>query len=257
MPTFPVSLRKTLIATLALALLGAFAPDEAAAQKRPSPKSRRGRAAQPQPISSPLAGKPIRIVRTDGLEISGKLVKLDLREVVYENSGGEQASIPLESVATLTLNDARKRADPQFLEDARRAVISLTRVATLVDRGPTLGQYDPLVTDVRNAVGPFLDRYRSGDQKEFVEKFNQALRGYEIVRPVWATRQGADQRLSLLETAPELRPVLQMYPDLEATEYNQNGRYPTDKVIAYVWNQVARQVRDLRGRLDEMASRNP
>jgi hypothetical protein len=238
-------------ATLALGcFLFAVADDTAFAQRRKPRKP-------PAPVS-PLVGKDVRITRNDGLEVSGKLVKIDLKEIVYTNAGGEQASLSMENVAVIALGQPLKRVDEKFVNDARRAMESLNRVATLVNGSPTFSQYDTVVIDARVAVESFLAKYSDyKDQAAFFESMRNALRGYEMVKPVWATLQGADRRVSLSENASELRTVLQAYPDLKVTEYNQNGRYPTDKVIAFVWNQVSKQLRDLRGQLNELASQNP
>lgn len=239
-------------ATLVLGcFLFTIADDTAFAQKRKP----RGKPAAPV---SPLIGKDVRITRNDGLEVSGKLVKIDLKEIVYTNAGGEQASLSMENVAVIALGQPLKRVDEKFINDARRAMEALNRVATLVNGSPTFSQYDTVVIDARVAVESFLAKYSDyKDQAAYFEAMRNALRGYEMVKPVWATLQGADRRVSLTENSSELRPVLQAYPDLKVTEYNQNGRYPTDKVIAFVWNQVSKQLRDLRGQLNELASQNP
>lgn len=231
-------------------LLFAIADDTAFAQRRKPRK--------PAAPVSPLIGKDVRITRNDGLEVSGKLVKIDLKEIVYTNAGGEQASLSMENVAVIALGQPLKRVDEKFINDARRAMEALNRVATLVNGSPTFSQYDTVVIDARVAVESFLAKYSDyKDQAAYFEAMRNALRGYEMVKPVWATLQGADRRVSLTENSSELRPVLQAYPDLKVTEYNQNGRYPTDKVIAFVWNQVGKQLRELRGQLNEIASQNP
>jgi hypothetical protein len=249
---FPLSLFVRGAASVALGcLLFAGADDTAFAQKR------RPRKPAAAPVN-PLVGKDVRITRNDGLEVSGKLFKLDMKEIVYTNAGGEQASIPLENVAVISLGVPLKRVDAKFVADARRAVDSLNRIATLVNGSPTFAQYDAVVVDARVAVESFLSKYSDyKEQADFFDSLRNALRGYEMVKPVWATLQGVDRRVSLTENSSELKPVLQAYPDLKVTEYNQNGRYPTDKVIAFVWNQVSKQLRDVRGKLNELASENP
>jgi hypothetical protein len=230
--------------------LSLVASVEVAAQRRkPSRRT-------PPPPVSPMVGKDIRIKRMDGLEIVGKLVKLDLQGITYINAGGEQATIALENVAVLTLGEPVKRIDQRFVSDARQAVDALSRVNTLVNGNPTFSQYDGLVVDARVAVESFLAKYNDyEEQTDFFDDLRSVLRSYELVRPLWATMQGADRRISLTESAPELIPILRMYPDLRATEYNQNGRYPTDKVIAYVWNRTAQRLRSVRAQLDQLASK--
>ncbi len=203
-----------------------------------------------------MVGKDIRIKRMDGLEIVGKLVKLDLQGITYLNAGGEQATIALENVAVLTFGEPARRIDQRFVSDARQAVDALSRINTLVNGNPTFSQYDGLVVDARVAVESFLSKYNDyEEQTDFFDDLRSVLRSYELVRPLWATMQGADRRISLTESAPELIPILRMYPDLRATEYNQNGRYPTDKVIAYVWNRTAQRLRSVRVQLDQLASK--
>ncbi|MGQ9898432.1 MAG: hypothetical protein ACUVR8_12870 [Acidobacteriota bacterium] len=209
----------------------------------------------PQP-TSPMVGKDIRIKRMDGLEIVGKLVKLDLQGVTYLNAGGEQATIALENIAILTFGEPAKHIDQRFISDARQAVDALNRISRLVDGNPTFSQYDGLVVDARVAVEELLSKYSNyEEQASFFDNLRSVLRSYELVRPLWATMQGADRRISLTESAPELIPILRMYPDLRATEYNQNGRYPTDKVIAYVWNRTAQRLRSVRMQLNQLATK--
>ncbi|MCS7081143.1 MAG: hypothetical protein NZ585_13980 [Chloracidobacterium sp.] len=224
--------------------------DTLAAQRRRTPRRQ-----PPQPVS-PMVGKDIRITRTDGLEIVGKLVKLDLQAVTYLNAGGEQATIALENVAVLMFGEPIRRIDARFINDARQAVDALGRVNTLVNGNPTFSQYDGLVVDARVAVETFLNKYNDyQDQSDFFDGIRAVLRSYELVRPLWMTMQGADRRISLTESAPELAAILRMYPDLRTTEYNQNGRYPTDKVIAYVWNRTAQRLRQVRAQLDQLATK--
>jgi len=171
-----------------------------------------------------MVGKDIRIKRMDGLEIVGKLVKLDLQGVTYLNAGGEQAMIPLENVAILTFGEPAKRIDQRFVNDARQAIDALNRVNLLVNGSPTFSQYDTLVVDARGAVESFLSKYNDyEEQADFFDDLRSVLRSYELVRPLWATMQGADRRISMAESAPELVPILRMYPELRTTEYNQNG----------------------------------
>ncbi|GEM_PF-1716884 len=224
---------------------------EAEAQRRKPSR----RTPPPQPVS-PMVGKDIRIKRMDGLEIVGKLVKLDLQGVTYLNAGGEQAMIPLENVAILTFGEPAKRIDQRFVNDARQAIDALNRVNLLVNGSPTFSQYDTLVVDARGAVESFLSKYNDyEEQADFFDDLRSVLRSYELVRPLWATMQGADRRISMAESAPELVPILRMYPELRTTEYNQNGRYPTDKVIAYVWNRTAQRLRSVRSQLDQLAAK--
>ncbi|OYT69419.1 MAG: hypothetical protein CFK52_13760 [Chloracidobacterium sp. CP2_5A] len=227
------------------------AADAAAAQRRKPVR----RQPPPAPVS-PMVGKDVRITRLDGLEIVGKLVKLDLQGVTYLNAGGEQATVALENVAVLAFGEPIKRIDARFIRDARQAVDALSRVNALVNGNPTFSQYDGLVTDARVAVETFLAKYNDyQDQTDFFDDVRAVLRSYELARPLWATMQGADRRISLTESAPELAPILRLYPDLRATEYNQNGRYPTDKVIAYVWNRTGQRLRQVRAQLDQLASK--
>ncbi|MFQ3581939.1 MAG: hypothetical protein SNJ62_08480 [Chloracidobacterium sp.] len=242
--------RWTRLGLALLAILFLVTNDAAVAQRRKPP-----RRPAPQPVS-PMVGKDVRIMRTDGLEIVGKLVKLDLQGVTYLNAGGEQATIALKSISVLTFGEPIKRIDKRFVNDARQALDALGRVNTLVNGNPTFSQYDALVIDARVAVEAFLSKYDDyDDQSDFFDDVRGVLRSYELVRPLWATMQGADRRISLAESAPELAPILRMYPNLRATEYNQNGRYPTDKVIAYVWNRTAQRLRGVRAQLDQLASK--
>ncbi len=238
-------------ASLTCLLAGALLPAEpAAAQRRRTPRR------PPSVPVSPMVGKDIRITRTDGLEIVGKLVKLDLQGVTYLNAGGEEATIALESIAILTFGEPVKRIDARFVNDARQVVDAFARINTLVNGNPTFSQYDGLVLDARVAVEAFLVKYNDyQEQAEFFDNLRAVLRSYELVRPLWMTMQGADRRISLTESAPELAAILRMYPALRATEYNQNGRYPTDKVIAYVWNQTAQRLRQVRAELDQLAAK--
>lgn len=249
---FPVSARRATCLTAAtLFLIGSLtAADGFAAQRRRKP-----RRPPPQPVS-PMVGKEIRITRADGVEVVGELVKLDLQGVTYRNKGGEEATIALENIAVLVFREPEKRVDARFVGDARQAVDALSRVNTLVNGNPTFSQYDGLVVDARVAVETFLSKYNDyKEQADFFDDLRAVLRSYELVRPLWMTMQGADRRISLTESAPELAAVLRMYPALRTTEYNQNGRYPTDKVIAYVWNQTAQRLRQVRAELDQLATK--
>ncbi len=250
-PHLPSHPRRSAYLGLALSFaLASLATDAAATQRR-----KPARRSPPAPVS-PMVGKDIRITRLDGLEIVGKLVKLDLQGVTYLNAGGEQAAIALENIAVLTFGEPVKRIDARFVSDARQAVEALGRINALVNGNPTFSQYVGLVTDARVAVETFLVKYNDyEDQGDFFDDLRAVLRSYELARPLWMTMQGADRRVSLTESAPELAPILRLYPDLRSTEYNQNGRYPTDKVIAYVWNRAGQRLRQVRAQLDQLASK--
>src|SRR5262245_21230150 len=101
----------------------------AAQQKKPRkpPKT-----AEP---TSPVSGKPIRIIRTDGLEITGKLVSIDMQKIVYENTTtNEKLPLALESVAVIMIGEPPKpKTDVRFIEDAATTVNALLRMAAFVD----------------------------------------------------------------------------------------------------------------------------
>lgn len=232
-----------------LLILSLLTVTDAAPQKRA-----RRPVVKAEPVVSPVVGKDIRITLVDGSEITGKFVRVDMREVVYENSVGEKIPIPLENVAVLAIGEPPKpQVDTRFIADAQAAVEAVGRLSETVEKDLTYNEYVPQVTDAKVAVESFVAKYSNYlDQKPFFDQMRKIIRTYELASPIWAKRSGVDQRKSLAEDSAEIQAILALYPELKTTEYNQGGRYPTDKVIAWVWSQAARQTRDLRNQATKL-----
>lgn len=246
-----ISYRALFLLVLAFSFFASPIAD-AAPQKRP-----RRPVVRTEPVS-PVVGKDIRITRVDGSEIVGKFVRVDMREVVYENSVGEKIPIPLENVAVLAIGETPKpQVDTRFIADAQATVDAINRLAEAVEKDLTYGEYVPQVTDAKVAVESFVAKYSNYlDQKPLFDLMRKIIRSYELASPIWAKRSGVDQRKSLAEDSAEIQAILAVYPQLKTTEYNQGGRYATDKVIAWVWSQAARQTRDLRDRSAKLYPQN-
>lgn len=235
---------------LCLIFVSSDIPATATGQQKKPRKS----AKAPEPTSL-LVGKPVRVVRADGLEVSGKLVSLDMQKIVYENPGGEKLPIPMDIVAAIHIGDPPKpQIDTQFVADAENAVGALIRISDAVagenDKGLTYREYQQKVVEAKIAVETFIGKHASlTEQQTLFADLRKIVAGYDMVSPVWALRVGVDQRRSVTEDAPEMKPILGAFPDLKTSEYNRDGLYPTDRVIAWVWSKNTVQIRAVQSRI--------
>ncbi|MBX7220640.1 MAG: hypothetical protein K1Y36_11890 [Blastocatellia bacterium] len=246
-------LRFLLIPTLVLAVWGGNATLVVEAGQHKKPK-RPPKTAEP---ASATVGKPILITRVTGDQIEGKFVSIDMQKLVYENGGGEKISIPFDSVAAFQIGEQPKpKIDERFVNDTTLAFNSLTRLATAVDNdqgGITFKEYQQKVTEAKVTIDFFVSRY--ADQTEYQPLFatmRKIVGSYEMVSPIWAMRIGVDQRRSIRESTPEMQAILNVYPDLKATQYNQDGSYPTDKVVAWVWSKNTIELKALRSKVESL-----
>lgn len=208
--------------------------------------------------SSPIAGKEIQITLTDGGQISGKFVKIDSRELTYENAVGDKIPVAIERVAILAIGEPPKpKIDFSFISDAESAISVVAKLSALTDatgdQALTYREYTQKVTEAKVAVESFIAKNSEfAEQQPLFTAMRKITDSYEMVSPIWAMRIGADQRKSLSGESPEMVLVLNAYPELKLTEYNRDGRYPTDKVVAWVWSQIPTQIQAVRSQIRQL-----
>ncbi len=208
--------------------------------------------------SSPIAGKEIQITLTDGGQITGKFVKIDSRELTYENAVGDKIPVAIERIAILAIGEPPKpKIDFSFISDAESAISVVAKLSALTDatgdQALTYREYTQKVTEAKVAVESFIAKHSEfSEQQPLFTAMRKITDSYEMVSPIWAMRIGADQRKSLSGESPEMVLVLNTYPELKLTEYNREGRYPTDKVVAWVWSQIPTQIQSVRSQIRQL-----
>ncbi|MEW6733641.1 MAG: hypothetical protein AB1489_20095 [Acidobacteriota bacterium] len=183
----------------------------------------------------------VRVRFTNGREYYGRLIDINLKGVSIDAGNAGVVTASLQEVASLTIGEtAAKKMEPQFFNDADTAYRSLLALSIATDAKISYGEYQPKLNEAKVAVEAFLARYENSGQKELINTMRAALRSYEVVLPVWSLRLGQEQHKYVTDTSEQMKPVLELFPEIKQVTWKRNDRYPIENVIAWVWLQAAR-----------------
>jgi hypothetical protein len=195
---------------------------------------------------------PVRVRYANGREVYGQLLDISPSGVTIDEGNGRVVTTALREVANLGLGEVPAKVDPQFLQDAEVAYQALQNLSLATDNNVSYNEYRPKLAEVKATVDKFLQKYEVTGNKELIQPLRTALRGFEMVVPVWALRFGAEQHKYTLEDSEQLRPILETFPDIKNVTWRQQDRYPVEKVIAWVWVQSAKQLTGYKQQISKL-----
>lgn len=179
-----------------------------------------------------------RVRYTNGTEISGRLINISMTQVLIDAGNGKIVTSTLQEVASLSIGvgDPPAKVDPQFISDANNALQVLTSLSAATS-GITFSQYQPKVSEAKQAIEAFLVRHEKTSQQELLKSLKGIVKGYESVSPIWSLQIGLERHKYVYDYSEEMKPVFELYPDIKQVAWKQNERYPIEKVIAWIWQQ--------------------
>lgn len=241
-------------ALILLALIPAYGLGQAAPQKKTRKKAAK-------PPATPNAGRPtiqVRVVFTNGKEVSGRLIDISPTNVAVDPGNGTVVAAQLTDVASLTIGQViipsatNKKPDPQFVADADNAFRQLQALAVATENNISFNEYKPKLAQTKAGIDAFLVKYERSGQFEVLKTMRDAMRGFELVLPVWSLRVGYEQHKYVIENSDQMRPIIETFPEIRQVTWRQNERYPIEKVIPWLWTQSARLIEQSKLQLAKM-----
>jgi hypothetical protein len=99
------------------------------------------------------------------------------------------------------------------------------------------------------AVEILIAKHERSGQTELFRNMRAAVSCFEMVVPIWSLRIGQEQHKYVSESTKQMRPILDMFPEIKQVTWKQNERYPIEKVIAWVWIQAGKLVEQSKQQL--------
>ncbi len=210
------------------------------AQAMPQKKKKRG-AKEPVETTKPVSSASqiqARIRYINGTEVSGRLINISMTQVLVDAGNGKIVTSTLQEVASLSIGvgEPPVKADPQFISDANNALQALSLLSAATS-GVTFSQYQPKVSEAKQAVETFIVKHEKTSQQELFKSLRGIIKGYESVSPIWSLQIGQERHKYVYDYSEEMKPIFELYPDIKQVAWRQNERYPIEKVIAWVWQQ--------------------
>ncbi|MBL8150635.1 MAG: hypothetical protein JNN15_11970 [Blastocatellia bacterium] len=207
-------------------------------------KNKAKKPSKSEPTATPNSIK-VRVKYTNGKEIVGRLIDINPRSLSVDPGNGTVIISSIQEVSTITIGENRSEAfkpTAEFLKDANNAYLSLLSLSQATDNNISFNEYQPKVAQVKNTVEAFINKHSTAEAKEIFESMRSAVRAFELVIPVWMLRTGVEQHKYVLQTSSQMKPIIEMYPDILNVNWKQNDRYPVEKVIAWVWVEASKMV---------------
>lgn len=208
-------------------------------QATPQKKKKRAAAKEPIENTKPVPATSqmqVKIRYTNGTEVYGRLININMTQVLVDAGNGKIITSTLQEVASLSIGETPPKIDPQFVSDASTALQSLSNLS-IATSGITFSQYQPKVSETKQAVEAFIGKHGKTPQQDLFKSLRNIVRGYESVSPIWSLRVGQEQHKYVYDYSEEMKPVFELYPDIKQVAWKQNERYPIEKVIAWIWQQ--------------------
>lgn len=223
-------------------------------QAAPQKKKKRGAAKEPVENTKPVSSASqvqVKIRYTNGTEVYGRLININMTQVLIDAGNGKIITSTLQEVASLNIGETPPKVDPQFISDANAALQSLLSMS-LATSGITFSQYQPKVSETKKAVESFIVKHEKTVQQELFKSLRNIVRGYESVSPIWSLRVGQEQHKYVYDYSEEMKPVFELYPDIKQVAWKQNDRYPIEKVIAWIWQQNTQLVEQTKQKVSKL-----
>jgi hypothetical protein len=239
------SMKRSVI--LLILLLAIALPANAAGQK----KRRNGAKSKPETKSTTTPAAPAVMARVrykSGRELFGRIVEINLKSITIDAGQGNIITTSLQEVASLNIGELPPKVDAQFVTDADNAYRALLALAQATE-GITYQEYQPKVSQAKATVESFISKYERSGPGDLFRIMRQAVRGFEIVSPIWSLRVGIEQHKYVYDNSEQMRPVLEIFPGIRQVAWKQNDRYPIEKVIAWLWVQSGQLVEQSRQQL--------
>ncbi|MBI4852675.1 MAG: hypothetical protein HY819_12845 [Acidobacteria bacterium] len=220
---------------LFLVLLVSISSIEASPQK----KKKRATVKEPVETAKPTPAPSqvqVRIRYTNGTEVYGRLININMNQVLLDAGNGKIITSTLQEVASLAIGETPPKIDPQFISDASTALQALSALS-IATTGITFSQYQPKVNEAKQAVESFIAKYEKTSQQDLFKALRNIVKGYESVSPIWSLRVGQEQHKYVYDYSEQMKTVFELYPDIRQVAWKQNERYPIEKVIAWIWQQ--------------------
>ncbi len=220
-----------------------------ATQKKPK---RASKTTASKATSAP-SNLPVRLRLTNGRELTGKLIDINVREINISLDNGSSITTSLQEVETMTIGEkAVKKIDPQFLNEADVAYKVLLALVTATDNQIRYNEYQTKLADTKSAVETFINKNQNSNQTELFRTMRLAVRSFEMVIPIWSLRVGQEQHKYVTDSSEQMRQILESFPEIKQVTWKQNDRYLIEKVIAWVWVQASQQVEQSRQQLAQL-----
>jgi hypothetical protein len=235
-----MSIKKAYTLFIVIVLIVSVSLTQAAPQKKKKRTTTKEptETTKPTPTTSQVA---VKIRYTNGTEIYGRLINISMNQVLVDAGNGKIITSTLQEVASLGIGETPPKIDPQFISDANTALQSLSNLS-LATTSITFSQYQPKVSETKQAVETFILKHEKTSQQELFKSLRNIIKAYESVSPIWSLRVGQEQHKYVYDYSEQMKIVFELYPDIKQVAWKQNERYPIEKVIAWIWQQNTQQV---------------
>lgn len=220
--------------------------------------------AKKKPTKKPITKAPVEAPASNviyvnvkfknGNEVYGRLINISNERISIDPINTDAVVISsLIDVSEIRIGE-KPKVDATFLAEVEAASNALNSLATATGGNISYSEYQQRLTNVKQVVDVVLQRYSTAEYRDnpVILALRRAMKGFEIVQPIWSLRVGAEQHKYVFESSSVMQPVFEYYPEVRQVDWRQNDRWLIERIIPWLWVQATAHLDSARLQLERL-----